>query len=106
MDGGLKGDASDYFALRVRGNSMDAAHIPDGSVIIVRKQQTIEEGEIGVFLIGDEATVKKFKRKDEHILLIPQSTDASHDVQIYSEKDNVRLLGVVVRSVVDIPCLG
>ena len=104
IDYDLPGDPEDYFALRVRGTSMDAAHIPDGSLIIVKKTRQIEEGQIGVFLVGGEATVKVFARKEDHIILIPQSTDTEHLPQIYDATDEVSVLGRVVRSVVSMPC--
>ena len=104
IDYALPGDPEDYFALRVRGTSMDAAHIPDGSLIIVKKTRQIEEGQIGVFLVGGEATVKVFARKEDHIILIPQSTDTEHLPQIYDATDEVSVLGRVVRSVVSMPC--
>jgi repressor LexA len=52
--------AGDYFGLRIRGNSMEPK-ISEGDVVIVRKQETVENGQIAVVMInGDDATVKKF----------------------------------------------
>ena len=54
---------ADYFALRVKGDSMNALSIKDGSVIIVRQQPQVENGEIAVVRVnGDNATVKCFKQ--------------------------------------------
>lgn len=102
IDYDLSGDSSEYFALKVRGNSMDAAHMPDGSIIIVKKCDIINEGEIGVFVIDGDATVKKFHRDRDHILLLPVSTDSSHHPQIYSDANIITVLGKVVRSVVTV----
>ena len=61
------------FALRVRGDSMIGAGILDGDKVVVRPQQTAEDGQIVVALIGDEATVKRLYRRDGKILLLPEN---------------------------------
>ena len=66
------GDPS-YFALRVRGESMIGAGILDGDRVIVRPQQTAEDGQIVVARIGDEATVKRLSRKNGEIWLLPEN---------------------------------
>jgi len=63
----------EFFALRVRGNSMVDAGIFDGDIVVVRKQPTAENGDIVVALIEDEATVKRFFREDGHIRLQPEN---------------------------------
>ena len=64
---------ADCFALRVRGDSMIGAGILDGDKVVVRPQQTAEDGQIVVALIGDEATVKRLYRRDGKILLLPEN---------------------------------
>ena len=66
------GDAG-CFALRVRGESMIGAGILDGDKVIVRPQQTAEDGQIVVARIGDEATVKRLSRKSGEIWLLPEN---------------------------------
>ena len=66
------GDAS-CFALRIRGESMIGAGILDGDKVIVRPQQTAEDGQIVVARIGDEATVKRLSRKNGAIWLLPEN---------------------------------
>jgi len=62
---------ADYFALRVRGDSMIEAGILDGDTVIVRQQAVAEDGDIVVALIGEEeATVKKLRRHGEHVQLV------------------------------------
>ena len=61
------------FALRVRGESMIGAGILDGDRVIVRPQQTAEDGQIVVARIGDEATVKRLRRRDGQIWLLPEN---------------------------------
>ncbi len=93
---------ADYFALRIRGNSMDAAHIPDKSVVVVQKQSTLQNGEIGVFEIEGEATVKQLARAGSNIVLMPVSTDESHKPQVYDNSYNVHVLGKVVKAIIDV----
>jgi repressor LexA len=66
------GDPS-CFALRVRGESMIGAGILDGDRVIVRPQQTAEDGQIVVARIGDEATVKRLRRRNGEIWLLPEN---------------------------------
>ena len=66
------GDPS-CFALRVRGESMIGAGILDGDKVIVRPQQTADDGQIVVARIGDEATVKRLSRKNGEIWLLPEN---------------------------------
>ena len=61
------------FALRVRGESMIGAGILDGDKVIVRPQQTAEDGQIVVARIGDEATVKRLSRKNGEVWLLPEN---------------------------------
>ena len=65
---------SESFMLTVRGESMIEAGILDGDYILVRKQNTAENGEIVVALIGDEATVKTFYKEKDHIRLQPENS--------------------------------
>lgn len=64
---------SESFMLIVRGESMIEAGIFDGDYILVRKQNTAENGEIVVALIDDEATVKTFYKEKDHIRLQPEN---------------------------------
>ena len=66
------GDAG-CFALRVRGESMMGAGILDGDKVVVRPQQTAQDGQIVVARIGDEATVKRLRRRNGQIWLLPEN---------------------------------
>lgn len=80
-----------YFALRVRGDSMTGAGILDGDIVVVRQQQTAEHGEIVVALAGGEATVKRLHRKGRELWLEPENPKYR---PIHS--DDVRIAGKVV----------
>ena len=88
----LIGD-SEAFMLKVRGNSVINAHILDGDLIIVRKQNTCEEGDIIAALIEDEATVKRFGKKNGIPYLFPENDEYS---PIPFNTEGCRILGKVV----------
>jgi repressor LexA len=83
----------DLFMLRVEGTSMIDAGIMNGDKIIVRRQNTAENGEIVVALVEDSATVKRFYRKNGQIILHPENESLAD--MIYSDGE-VSILGKVV----------
>lgn len=89
---------TEYFALRVHGDSMNAIGINDGYLIIVRRQEEVENGEVAVVMVGDnDATVKRFYAAGDTVTLLPQSTNPSHDPQIYNLKNTkIKVLGKVI----------
>lgn len=69
-----EGHGSDeLFALRVRGDSMIGAAILDGDTVIVRRQSTADSGQIVVALLEDEATVKRLRRQNGEVWLMPEN---------------------------------
>ena len=84
------GELGDY-VLRVRGDSMKEAGILEGDVVVVRPQDTADDGDIVVALVGEEATVKRFFREADHVRLQPENTT----MEPIRSKD-VRVLGRVV----------
>ena len=68
--GGREGE---YFALRVRGESMLNAGILPGDFVVVHQQPTAYNGEIVVALLGDEATVKRLSRRNGEVWLLPEN---------------------------------
>jgi repressor LexA len=84
------GDEGEY-VLRVRGESMKDVGILEGDFVVVRPQETAQDGEIVVALVGEEATVKRFFRESDHIRLQPENTT----MEPIRSKD-VRVLGRVV----------
>ena len=79
------------FLLRVRGDSMKNAGILNGDLVVVRPQETAEDGEIVVALVGEEATVKRFFQEGDHVRLQPENE--TMDPILTRE---VRVLGRVV----------
>lgn len=64
----------DLFLLKVVGESMIDAAICDGDWVVVRQQQTAENGDIVAAMLEDEATVKMFKQRDGHTWLLPRNS--------------------------------
>lgn len=82
------------FALRVKGDSMKDAGILDGDLVVVRKADRAETGDVVVALLGDEATVKRYERRPDRVLLHP--ANAAYRPIGVLEKDDLRILGVVI----------
>lgn len=90
----------EYFALRVHGDSMNAIRIYDGDLLIIRKQDVVEDGEIAVVMVNDdEATVKCWHKRENIVMLEPKSTNPAHQMQIYDASETpIRVIGKVVQN--------
>lgn len=87
-------DSGTLFALRVQGDSMIGDGILPGSVVIVRQTAQVDAGSIAVVLVDkEEATVKRFRRKNGHIVL--ESANSRYRDLTYAESE-VQILGEVV----------
>jgi repressor LexA len=69
----IAGGEQGEYVLRVTGDSMKNAGILDGDYVVVRPQKTAQDNEIVVALVGEEATVKRFFKEDDHIRLQPEN---------------------------------
>lgn len=88
----------EIFGLRVNGDSMDK-EFRDGDVVIVEKDAVVENGQIAVVQInGYNATVKRVRYEKDRIILIPESNNPAHYPQVYSQDDEVKIIGKVVSS--------
>jgi len=91
----------DVFALRVRGQSMIDAHIVDGDLVLVRRQDTAQPNDIVVALLeseagGDaEATVKRYLRDGQRVVLKPENA-AMKPIVVDPAARQVRILGKVI----------
>ena len=83
------------FALRVRGDSMVGAGILSGDMVVVRPQQTADDGQIVVARIGDEATVKRLRLQNGEVWLMPEN-DAYSPIN-GNEAELIGLVKAVVR---------
>ena len=89
------GVRADY-ALTCRGQSMTGAGIQDGDVVFIREQPIVDNGQIAAVREGDKATLKRFKRTDNGIILMPENPDC--DPIIYNEDgcQDVEIMGLAV----------
>jgi repressor LexA len=87
------GDARGLFALKVRGDSMVDAGIVEGDYVVVRHQERANPGEMVVALIGDEATVKYYQPKSDHIELVP--ANEKYEPIMVGSREDFRIAGVV-----------
>lgn len=86
-----------YFLLRAKGDSMNEKGINDGDLVLVRQQNTANNGDIVVALIDNEATIKEFHSSDNAIILKPKSTNKEHKPIILTS--DFQIQGIVVTSI-------
>lgn len=86
--------APDHYVLRVKGQSMIDDHIDDGDYVVIREQQTAENGERVVAMIDSEVTLKKFYRTSGEVVLQP-CNGAMRPIKVSPDSD-ARVLGVLV----------
>lgn len=89
----------EFFALQASGDSMINAGIDDGDLILIRKQNTAEEGQIIVALVDDETTLKRFYKdtKNKKFILRPEN-EKHNDIIV----DNLIIQGVVTKVLKDV----
>ena len=92
------GTSEQLFMLKVQGDSMIDAGIHEGDYVVVTSQPDLENGEIGVVVIGEEATVKKVFKERTHIRLQPANARLK---PIYIEKntEDFRIAGKVIGTI-------
>jgi repressor LexA len=87
----IAGGGDGEYLLRIRGDSMKDAGILEGDFVVVRSQDTAQDGDVVVALLGEEATVKRYFREADHIRLQPEN-DALEPIR----SKEVKVLGRVV----------
>jgi repressor LexA len=91
----LAAQGQDVFALRVTGDSMVQAHIVDGDVVMVRRQDSARPGDVVAALVDNEATVKRFARDGEAVVLKPEHPTMA-PIVVPPGRTDVRILGKVI----------
>jgi repressor LexA len=84
----------DYFALKVRGDSMEGAGILDGDTAIIEERETARNGEIVVALLNDSVTMKRFFKEASRVRLQPENPQYS---PIYAQ--DLRILGCLAYTI-------
>lgn len=91
------GLGKEVFCLRVRGDSMIDAGILDGDLVVVRPGATLQDGQIAVVLLDDEATVKRVFFRKDRIALQPANAAAGYRTRyIRKNEKDVRIVGRVI----------
>ncbi|KKS77087.1 MAG: LexA repressor, repressor LexA [Parcubacteria group bacterium GW2011_GWC1_43_11b] len=88
-----------YFLLRAVGDSMNLKNINDGDLVLVRQQNTAENGDTVVALIDDDATIKEFEKRTDVVLLKPKSKNKKHKPIILTE--DFMIQGKIVATISD-----
>lgn len=86
-----------YFLLQAKGDSMNEKGINNGDLVLVKQQNIADNGDLVVALIDDEATIKELRVNDDHVVLIPRSSNNTHTPIILSRDFIVQ--GVVVSTI-------
>ncbi|MEI6580230.1 MAG: S24 family peptidase [Eubacteriales bacterium] len=94
----------EYFALRVKGDSMNAARINDGDIVIIRIQPIVENGEIAAVRVdGDTAALKRFYKAGDIVTLVPQSLNSDNKIQTYDTKEvSVEIYGKAIKDIFEV----
>ena len=93
---GIAGGDDGEYLLRIRGDSMVKAGILPDDFVVVRPQDTATDGEIVVALVGEEATVKRFFREEDHVRLQPEN-DEYEPIRTREAQVLGRVVGVLRR---------
>ncbi len=83
------------FALKVEGDSMCNAGIFDGDYVLARQQESAQQGEIVVAVIGEEATVKRYYQEGAQVKLMPEN-DAYEPILVGGSEEPFRIAGKIV----------
>lgn len=94
VDKSLVSQPEGVFALRVEGSSMVDADILDGDFVIIRQQSQVNQGEIAVVLVDDEATVKRVYREKDKIRLQPEN-ESMKPIIIDPKEKRISIIGKV-----------
>ena len=87
----------EFFLLRARGDSMIGAGIEDGDLVLIRQQSTADYNQIVVALVDDEATLKRFRPREDHVCLHPENS-RYEDIIV----DSCLIQGVAVKVIKDL----
>lgn len=88
------------YYLKVKGDSMNLSHIIDRQLIIIRRQEEVENGEIALILVnGEDAAIKRFYKTDTIVTLMPHSSNTEHQPRIIDlKKESVKVTGIFILS--------
>ncbi len=94
--------SGECFFLKVIGDSMNLSRIEEGDIVLIRKQEEVENGQVAVVIVnGEEGTIKRFYRDGQMVTLMPNSTNSGHAPRTINTKDvPVKVVGKVVQALI------
>ncbi len=92
----IKGELRADFAIRVKGDSMAGAFIRDGDVVFIRRQNSVEQGEIAAVLRDDNVILKRYFRYGDMVILRPDNSAYNDIVIKEGEAGDVKIIGKAV----------
>lgn len=92
-------NGSEYFYLEAKGDSMVGANVHEGDLLLIRKQSIVENGEIGVVIIGDKRLLKRIYRSDNKFTLISDNPKYP-PLEYYPDTDeDIRIIGKLKKAI-------
>ncbi len=93
-------NGGEYFYLRAKGDSMKNARIQEGDLLLIRRQSDVEDGEIAVIQINDEAILRKVYKRDGMLLLQSENPDYPPIICDGKEGSKIKILGKLKKIVI------
>lgn len=97
IDKNLISSKSNYFVLKVSGDSMDLAGIKNDDLVLCKKTLNPPQGKNVVALIGEDATIKEYWKDGKTVVLKPKSSNKKHKIMRFGEDEQVLIQGIILR---------
>lgn len=92
----------EYFGYRMYGDSMNLNKINDGDYVLIRRQSYVDNGDLALVLIKQEATIRRYYQQGKYITLMPASNNPAHQPTFYETGYEVTILGKPIKAIVNI----
>ena len=92
----------DFFGIIIDDSSIDKYHINKNDIVVIQRQQIPDVGALCAVMVKNKLMVRKYYQEDDVITLVPESFDENYK-SIKYKKDDVKVLGVVAKAVINIP---
>ncbi|MDL2211852.1 XRE family transcriptional regulator [Erysipelotrichaceae bacterium OttesenSCG-928-M19] len=93
------GNFNDYFLVVAKGDSMIDEHITNNSLLLFKRQETLENGQIGAFSLNGEDYIKKFKKFNSGLISLQSANSKYDDIEV-DDKDDFRVVGILKKIVI------
>ena len=95
----ISGSFNDYFVVVAKGDSMIDEHITNNSLILFKRQEQLESGQIGAFYLNGEEYIKKFKMYDNGLIMLQSANGNYEDIPV-TKDDDFRIIGLLKKIVI------